>query len=153
MKKLGEYALAVVIVLGILGLLYLIVNGFLQSEPEVGTITYKCGDEQITPIQNEIYITENRVSVNKKRLVLEEFSDIPSLNYNGVLNASIEGKSENGAFYFTIYNEDYSIYAPQKASFTDPKEKGIYIVHVETYWGTEKDNIGMEYYFKLVRAE
>ena len=39
------------------------------------------------------------------------------------------------------------VYSDKKAEFESPQEPGQYLVCEETYWGREKENIGMEYYF------
>ena len=64
-----------------------------------------------------------------------------------------EGRSQNGPFYFTIYDEDGLTYSEKKAEFRTPTEPGTYLVCEETYWGVEKNNIGMEYYFWIVVGE
>ena len=65
------------------------------------------------------------------------------------ITAKYEGNSENGSFYFTIYTDEFQGYTEKKSWFTPLEEPGNYLVCIETYWGTEKNNIGMEYYFWL----
>lgn len=39
------------------------------------------------------------------------------------------------------------MYTETGGSFQCPEEPGTYLVCEECYWGTQRENIGMEYYF------
>ena len=99
-------------------------------------------------MENEIYSTGKGVRRDKRRLVPGEIGEkAPVVEYDHSITLRFEGKSDNGPFYFVIYDEKEQIYSEKKAEFECPREPGRYLVCEETYWGQEKDNIGMEYYF------
>ena len=140
-RKLLEFGGAAVVLLGILGILYLVLGRIGNGPPEVGSVTIRCGEESVIPLGNEIYRTEDGKKREERRLVPEEIGEeAPLLAYNDDITAKYEGNSENGSFYFTIYTDEFQGYT---------EEPGNYLVCIETYWGTEKNNIGMEYYFWL----
>ena len=149
-RKLLEFGGAAVVLLGILGILYLVLGRIGNGPPEVGAVTIRCGEESAVPLGNEIYTTEDGKKKEERRLVPEEIGEkAPRLVYNDDITANYEGKSENGSFYFTVYTEEFQVYTEKKSWFTPLEEPGNYLVCIETYWGTEKNNIGMEYYVWL----
>ena len=149
-RKLLEFGGAAVVLLGILGILYLVLGRIGNGPPEVGSVTIRCGEESVIPLGNEIYRTEDGKKREERRLVPEEIGEeAPLLAYNDDITAKYEGNSENGSFYFTIYTDEFQGYTKKKSWFTPLEEPGNYLVCIETYWGTEKNNIGMEYYFWL----
>ena len=64
-----------------------------------------------------------------------------------------QGGSDNGDFAFTIYDEAGRVYTETADSFQCPQEPGTYLVCEEFYWGTQRENIGMEYYFWIEVSE
>ena len=146
--KAAVYGGAVAMMLGIFGLLYLLLGWAGSGPPEVGTVTLSSLDVAVQPLQNEIYTTEKGVRRDKRRLVPGEIGEkAPMVENDHSTTLRFEGKSANGPFYFVIYDEKEQIYSEKKAEFECPREPGRYLVCEETYWGQEKDNIGMEYYF------
>lgn len=153
-RKLWEYMLAVLVIAVLAGVIWLVTSLLLSSSPEVGTAVVKAGDQQVIPLAGEIYVTEKKEKKQTKQLVLEEIAaDIPYLAYSDDLRVNYEGKSQNGDFGFTIYTEDFEAKTPRREQFIKPQEPGRYIVRIDTYWGTEKENIGMEYYFGILVSE
>ncbi len=146
--KAAVYGGAAAMVLGILGLMYLLLGWAGSGAPEVGTVTLESLGVAVKPLQNEIYTTEDGERRDKKRLVPGEIGDsAPLVEYDHSITLYFDGKSDNGPFYFVIYDEDEQIYSDKKAEFECPQEPGRYLVCEETYWGQKKDNIGVEYYF------
>lgn len=146
--KAAVYGGAAAMMLGILGLMYLLLGQVGGGPPEVGTVTLTSLDVTVEPLQNEIYTTEGGELREKRRLVPGEIGDTaPTVEYDHTITLSFDGKSANGPFYFVIYDENEQMYSDRKAEFECPREPGRYLVCEETYWGQEKDNIGMEYYF------
>ncbi len=142
------YGGAAAMVLGILGLMYLLLGRMGSGPPEVGTVTLTSMDVTVEPLQNEIYTTENGERREKRRLVPGEIGgSAPVVEYDHTITLLFEGKSANGPFYFVIYDENEQVYSDKKTEFECPQESGRYLVCEETYWGQEKNNIGMEYYF------
>ena len=142
------YGGAAAMVLGILGLMYLLVGRMGGGPPKVGTVTISSRDTVAEPLQNEIYTTEKGQRREKRRLVPGEIGDTaPMLPYDTSLTVMFDGESSNGPFYFTLYDREGKVYSDKKAEFESPQEPGRYLVCEETYWGREKENIGMEYYF------
>lgn len=151
--KLMVYGGALAMVLGILGLGYLLLSLFQSGPVEVGTVTVVSAGKEVTPLQNKIYVTQDGVVTEKRRLVPGEIGDsAPTVEVDHIV-VRFEGRSQNGPFYFTIYDEDGLTYSEKKAEFRTPTEPGTYLVCEETYWGVEKNNIGMEYYFWIVVGE
>ncbi len=146
--KAAVYGGAAAMVLGILGLMYLLLGRQGNSAPEVGSVTLQSLDTIVEPLQNEIYVTEKGERKEKRRLVPGEIGDrAPTVEFDPSISLLFEGKSDNGPFYFVIYDKDEKLYSDKKTEFECPKEPGRYLVCEETYWGREKENIGMEYYF------
>ena len=58
-RKLLEFGGAAVVLLGILGILYLVLGRIGNGPPEVGSVTIRCGEESVIPLGNEIYRTED----------------------------------------------------------------------------------------------
>ena len=59
--KLMVYGGALAMVLGILGLGYLLLSLFQSGPVEVGTVTVVSAGKEVTPLQNEIYVTQDGV--------------------------------------------------------------------------------------------
>lgn len=142
------YGGAAAMMLGIVGLLYLLLGQAGSGPPEVGTVTLKSQGTETQPLQNQIYTTEGGARKESRRLVPGEIgSSAPLVEFDPSISLLFEGKSNNGPFYFTIYDADEKIYSDKKAEFECPTQPGDYLVCEETYWGQKSDNIGMEYYF------
>lgn len=149
-KKVLELLVAIASVALIAGLIWFVLNLFLNPAPTVGTAEVECHGQIETPLGNEIYVTENNQRTEKKRLIPEEIKDdIPMLPYDEHIVVRYNGDSQNGGFFFTIYNEDLTVYEDKKSFFTPLTEPGTYYLCIEVFWGTEKRNIGMEYYIGL----
>lgn len=145
------YGGAAAMVLGILAVMYLLVGRIGSGPPEVGTVTLKSGGVEVAPLQNEIYVTEHGEAREKRRLVPGDIGDrAPTVEYDTSISLLFEGASDNGPFYFTIYDEAEKVYSDKKTEFLCPQEPGKYLVCEETYWGRKDENIGMEYYFWIV---
>ena len=149
--KVIVYGGALLMILLILAIMWFLLGRFGKVEPVVGTVTVKNSQTEITPLQNEIYVTESGEQRDKKRLVPGEIGDTaPTIDFEGGVNVSFDGKSNNGGFFFTIYDENEAVYTEKSESFAVPEEAGKYLVCEEAYWGDAKDNIGVEYYFWIV---
>lgn len=142
------YGGAAAMVLAILLVMYLLVGRIGGGPPEVGTVTLKSMDISVPPLENEIYVTKDGEKKEKRRLVPGEIGNrAPTLPYDHSLTVAFEGKSDNGPFTFTIYDENEKVYTEKTDQFLCPEKPGKYLVCEETYWGDKNDNIGMEYYF------
>lgn len=142
------YGGAAAMMLGILAVLYLLVGRIGGGPPAVGTVTLKSLDVEARPLQNEIYTTEKGRRLEKRRLIPGEVGgQAPTVEYDHSITLYFEGDSDNGPFYFTIYDEAGQVYSDKKAEFECPRQPGKYLVCEETYWGQKNDNIGVEYYF------
>lgn len=142
------YGGALVMVLAIVGVMYLLLGRIGSGPPEVGTVTLISGGVEVQPLQNQIYLTQNGEKREQKRLVPGEIgNDAPTVEYDSSITLMFDGKSDNGPFYFTIYDEEERIYSEIRAEFVAPDREGRYLVCEETYWGQKDENIGMEYYF------
>ena len=131
-RKLLEFGGAAVVLLGILGILYLVLGRIGNGPPEVGSVTIRCGEESVIPLGNEIYRTEDGKKREERRLVPEEIGEeAPLLAYNDDITAKYEGNSENGSFYFTIYTDEFQGYTEKKSWFT-PLEAVSY-THLDVY--------------------
>jgi hypothetical protein len=152
-KRASDYLLAAAVLLVIFGILYLLLGNIGNGPPEVGVVTVTSGGVSGSPLGNEIYTTEGDKKTEKKRLVPEEVGEqAPTFPYSDDITVNYDGKSENGAFYFTQYQEvdgALEVVADRKTFFTPLEDPGTYLVCIETYWGTEENNIGTEYYFWL----
>lgn len=147
-KKVLEYIAAIGTIALIAGILWLIMTAITKPRPEIGEVTVTSGSATIKPYCNQIYVTEKKVRTNAKRLVPEEIvGKLDYIEYTEDIKMNYDGKSQNGGFYFTVYDEDLNIYEDKKAFYTPLTEPGIYIICIECYWGNENDNIGTEYYF------
>ena len=142
------YGGAAAMVLGILAVMYLLVGRIGSGPPEVGTVLLRSGGAEVQPLQNEIYVTEGGVKKEKRRLVPGEIGNrAPQVEYDSSISLLFDGKSDNGPFYFTLYDAQEKVYSEKKAEFILPGEPGTYLVCEETYWGQKDENIGVEYYF------
>ena len=142
------YGGAAAMMLGLLGLMYLLFGWVGSGPPQVGEVTLKSLDVVAQPLQNQIYTTEGGERKDKRRLVPGEVGDsAPTVEYDHSITLLFEGESPNGPFYFVIYDEAGQVYSDKKAQFECPQKPGRYLVCEETYWGQEKNNIGVEYYF------
>ncbi len=152
--KLAVYGGAILIVGTILLVMYLLIGRIGSGPPEVGTVTLKSGGEEYTPLQNQIYTTEDGERVESRRLVPGEIGDsAPTVVFDDTTSILFEGKSNNEDFSFTIYDQDGRVYTEETYYFQCPQEPGKYLVCEEANWGTEKDNIGVEYYFWIEVTE
>ncbi len=146
--KLAAYGGAVLLVSGILLTMYLLVGRLGSGPPEVGTVTLRSGGVEVAPLQNQIYLTEDGKRQEGRRLVPGEVGDdAPTVEFDHSTTILFEGSSDNGAFAFTIYDEQGLVHTETADSFQCPQEPGTYLVCEECYWGTGRQNIGMEYYF------
>lgn len=142
------YGGAAAMMLGVLAVLYLLVGRVGSGPPEVGEVILRSLDTEARPLQNEIYTTEKGQRFEKRRLIPSEAGDnAPVVEYDHSITVLFQGVSDNGPFYFTIYDADGQTYSDRKAEFECPTEPGRYLVCEETYWGQKNDNIGVEYYF------
>ena len=104
----------------ILGLGYLLLSLFQSGPVEVGTVTVVSAGKEVTPLQNEIYVTQDGVVTEKRRLVPGEIGDsAPTVEVDHIV-VRFEGRSQNGPFYFTIYDEDGLTYSEKKAESAPP---------------------------------
>lgn len=150
-KKVLEYVIA----LGAIGLmallLWFILNPFLNSSPVVGQVIVSNLDTEIQPVGNEIYRTGKNTKTESARLKPAEIAnELPEIRYDDGFSSRYENGSNTDGFYFTIYNEDLTVNMERGKTMYPPEEPGTYIICIEGYWGTSKNNIGMEYYFKLL---
>lgn len=144
---LAGFALVALICAGLFFLFTAIVN---DPEPEVGTAAVSNNDGTITPVENVIFRTQDKQRTDEERLVLSDVADgLPEIGYDKSLTGLFKDGSKNGPFYFTIYDASLAVYEDQKAFFPELTEPGTYIVLTETYWGTEDNNVGMEYLYKV----
>ena len=152
--KLAVYGGAVLMVGTILLVLYLLLGRVGSGPPEVGAVTLKSDGLTATPLQNQIYTTQDGKREDMRRLVPSEVGEeAPTVVFDHSTTVLFEGDSENGDFAFTIYDEQGRIYKERSDMFQCPQEPGKYLVCEETYWGTAKENIGMEYYFWIEVTE
>lgn len=152
--KFAVYGGALLVVGTILLVMYLLIGRIGSGPPEVGTVTLKSGGEEYTPLQNQIYTTEEGEREESRRLVPGEIGDsAPTVVFDHTTSILFEGRSDNGGFYFTIYDEDGMVYTEKADYFQCPQEPGRYLVCEEAYWGTAKENIGVEYYFWIEVTE
>lgn len=152
--KFAVYGGAILVVGTILLVMYLLLGRIGSGPPEVGTVTLKSGGQEFTPLQNQIYTTEDGTRKEMRRLVPSEVGDqAPTVVLDHSTSVLFSGKSDNGDFSFTIYDEDGRIYTEESDSFQYPQEPGKYLVCEDAYWGTAKNNIGMEYYFWIEVTE
>lgn len=148
--KLTVYGGSLLVVIFILTVMLLLLGSFGSGAPEVGTVTVKSDGVQETPLQNQIYTTTKGERTESRRLVPSEVGDsAPTVVFDHSTSILFEGKSDNGAFAFTIYDQEGRVYTETTDSFQCPQEPGKYLVCEECYWGTQRENIGMEYYFWL----
>ena len=146
--KLAVYGGSVLIVALILGVMYLLLGRIGSGPPEVGAVTLKSGETQVQPLENQIYTTAKGEREDQRRLVPAEVGDsAPTVTFDRSFSILFEGASDNGPFSFTIYDQEGRVYQETSQDFQCPQEPGIYLVCEETYWGTARENIGMEYYF------
>lgn len=148
---LAGFALVALICVGLFFLLKAILN---DPEPEVGTALISTNEDSVTPVEHVIYRTADKQRTDEKPLVLADTADsLPEIVYDVTLTGLFKDGSKNGPFYFTIYDELLAVYEDKKAFFPMLTEPGTYIVHTETYWGTEDNNVGMEYLYKVIVKE
>ena len=121
--KLAVYGGAVLMVGGILLVMYLLLGG-IGSTPQVGTVTVRSSSGEVTPLSNQIYTTTRGDRTESRRLVPGEVGDRAG----------------------RVYTETADF-------FQCPQEPGTYLVCEEFYWGTQRENIGMEYYFWIEVSE
>lgn len=152
--KLAVYGGAIFIVALILGVTYGLFGHIGSGPPEVGTVTLKSAGVEVTPLENQIYVTQKGEREDSRRLVPAEVGDsAPTVVFDHTTSILFEGSSNNGPFTFTIYDETGRIYTEASETFVCPQEPGKYLVCEETYWGQAKENIGMEYYFWIQVTE
>ena len=152
--KLAVYGGALLMVSFILLSMYLLLGGVGGGEPEVGQVTLKSEGQEYTPLSHQIYTTHKAEREESRRLVPAEVGDkAPRAVFGDSTSILSDGRSDNGGFYFTIYNEEGRVYTETADFFQCPQEPGVYLVCEECYWGTSRENIGMEYYFWLEVTE
>ena len=151
--KLAVYGGAVLMVGGILLVMYLLLGG-IGSTPQVGTVTVRSSSGEVTPLSNQIYTTTRGDRTESRRLVPGEVGDsAPAVVFDHATSILPQGGSDNGDFAFTIYDEAGRVYTETADFFQCPQEPGTYLVCEEFYWGTQRENIGMEYYFWIEVSE
>lgn len=152
--KGAVYGGAVAVVLFILLVMYLLLGSFGSGPPEVGTVTLKSGGEEYVLEGNQIYTTSGSQRQEARRLVPSEVGEsAPTVVFDHSTSILFEGGSDNGDFAFTIYDAGGLVYTETAGSFQCPQEPGTYLVCEECYWGTARENIGMEYYFWIEVTE
>ena len=135
--KLAVYGGAVLMVGGILLVMYLLLGG-IGGTPQVGTVTVRSSSGEVTPLSNQIYTTTRGDRTESRRLVPGEVGDsAPTVVFDHATSILPQG-----GFY--TETADY---------FQCPQEPGTYLVCEEFYWGTQRENIGMEYYFWIEVSE
>ena len=77
----------------------------------------------------------------------------PTVVFDHATSILPQGGSDNGDFAFTIYDEAGRVYTETADYFQCPQEPGTHLVCEEFYWGTQRENIGMEYYFWIEVSE
>ena len=151
--KLAVYGGAVLMVGGILLVMYLLLGG-IGSTPQVGTVTVRSSSGEVPPLSNQIYTTTRGDRTESRRLVPSEVGDsAPTVVFDHATSILPQGGSDNGDFAFTIYDEAGRVYTETADYFQCPQEPGTYLVCEEFYWGTQRENIGMEYYFWIEVSE
>lgn len=151
--KLAVYGGAVLMVGGILLVMYLLLGG-IGSTPQVGTVTVRSSSGEVTLLSNQIYTTIRGDRTESRRLVPGEVGDsAPTVVFDHATSILPQGGSDNGDFAFTIYDEAGRVYTETADFFQCPQEPGTYLVCEEFYWGTQRENIGMEYYFWIEVSE
>lgn len=152
--KLAVYGGALVMVGGILLVMFLLLGQVGTGSPEVGTVTLKNQGQEYTPLANQIYVTQQGERQESRRLVPSEVGEeAPSIVFDHSTSILFAGRSDNGDFAFTIYDQEGRVYTETTDSFLCPQEPGTYLVCEECYWGTARENIGMEYYFWIEVTE
>jgi len=145
---LAGFSLVALICAGLFFLLSAIMS---DPDPEAGTVMISTNDVSITPVENVVYRTVDKQRTDEEYLVLADVADsLPEIVYNASLTGLFQDGSKNGPFYFTVYDESLVVYEDKKAFFPELSEPGVYVIHTETYWGTEDNNIGMEYLYKVI---
>ena len=105
--KLAVYGGALLMVSFILLSMYLLLGGVGGGEPEVGQVTLKSEGQEYTPLSHQIYTTHKGEREESRRLVPAEVGDkAPRAVFGHSTSILFEGRSDNGGFYFTIYNEE-----------------------------------------------
>ena len=152
--KLAVYGGALVMVGGILLVMFLLLGQVGTGSPEVGTVTLKNQGQEYTPLANQIYVTQQGERQESRRLVPSEVGEeAPSIVFDHSTSILFAGRSDNGDFAFTIYDQEGRVYTETTDSSLCPQERGTYLVCEECYWGTARENIGMEYYFWIEVTE
>ena len=147
-QKLLDLVLAACTLLVILSILYFSLGWIGNGPPQVGKTFVNSAGTSIEPLANECFTTEDGSRKEKKRLLPQEAGEAaPKLQYDRDFSVRYEGGSENGGFYFTVYDESFEIAQERRTWFPELTEPGDYLICLECYWGKEKENIGMEYYF------
>lgn len=150
-QRIGEYAAALGTIAFMVILLTLIFGNIGNGPAQVGTVQVRTQAGEVVPLENEIYRTDNNTMEEGNPLVLETAAErAPSLEYDNTITIVYDGGSgAKGGFYFTIYHEDLSVFQERQDAFTLLAKPGKYLLRFEAYWGTEKTNIGMEYFVWL----
>ena len=147
-RKLLDLFLAAGVLLLILSVLYLLLGQIGNGPPQVGKTIVSSAGTSLEPLSHECFITQDGKRKEKKRLLPQEAGkEAPTLLYDRDFSVRYEGGSENGGFYFTVYDENFEIAQERRTWFPEVKDPGNYLICLECYWGKEKENIGMEYYF------
>ena len=153
--KLLVYGGAAAVMGLILLVMFLLLGSWGTGDPQVGTVVLKSQGQEYTPLSNQIYVTQGGQRQEGRRLVPAEVGDsAPTVVFDHSLTIGYTGKSANGGFAFTIYDEEGRVYTQRLSSaFVCPREPGRYLVCEECYWGGKRENIGMEYYFWIEVTE
>lgn len=146
--KFAVYGGALLVVGTILLVMYLLIGRIGSGPPEVGAVTITSQGEEVAPLANQIYTTEKGQRQEGRRLVPAEVGDsAPTVAFDHSTTVHFEGGSNSDGFAFTIYTGEGRVYTDTLESFVCPRVPGKYLVCEECYWGTNRQNIGMEYYF------
>ena len=73
--------------------------------------------------------------------------DAPTVEFDHSTTVRVEGGSAEGGVSFTLYDQDGHIYTEKTDGFQCPQEPGTYLVCEECFWGTGRQNFGLEYFF------
>ena len=129
-RKLLEFGGATVVLLGILGILYLVLGRIGNGPPEVGSVTIRCGAIRYPSL--EMRSTGPRMERRGERggWFLKKSEKRPlSLPTTTISQPSMKGIRENGSFYFTIYTDEFKDTRRKRSWFTLLwRSRGNYLV-------------------------
>jgi hypothetical protein len=150
-KKIKEMFLSAAVIAVLVGIVWLVTGVLTDNTPEIGKVFLSTSEQaKISPLENEIYRTTKKVKTEHKRLDAREIdASLPLIIYDEGFKADYEIKSSKGTFQFKILDKDYNLYREIDTALRIPKDPGDYIICMEIQWGSNNENIGMEYYYKL----